>query len=97
MLLLQRERYTDKHHGGSAGGGGGGGDGECTWSPLHLEAARIPNPSIMALTPPRCDDPLDKDVNARGPGACGLSRDTPQLLTALVCDINTDGSGWPPS
>ena len=39
------------------------------WTQKHLEAANIPNPSILALTPPQGESGIDsKDVDVRGPG-----------------------------
>ena len=39
------------------------------WRPEHYDAVNIPNPSILALTPPQGDDTLEcKDIDVRGPG-----------------------------
>lgn len=39
------------------------------WTQQHLDAANIPKPSILALTPPQGEDLMDnKDVDVRGPG-----------------------------
>ncbi len=40
------------------------------WTAHHLEAANIPNPSILALTPPQGDTSPGKchDIDIRGPG-----------------------------
>ena len=85
FLLLQRERNSDNHQNNG---------GKPSWSRLHLEAARLHNPSMMALTPPRGDDPADKDVNTRGPGTrtCDgyigyLNHDT--LFIIITCDVVT--------
>ena len=44
------------------------------WTQEHMVAANIPNPSIMALTPPQGDDQYDSgcrnDVDVKGPGLC---------------------------
>lgn len=41
---------------------------EGTWSDLHHQVNRMPYPSLTLLTPPRGDDPVDAEINARGPG-----------------------------
>ena len=55
------------------------------WTPIHMEAAgkqtsgryltpgKVPNPSLLALTPPQGDDHMtSRDVDVRGPG--GLTK-----------------------
>ena len=65
------------------------------WTREHLEAANIPNPSIVALTPPRGDDTLEsRDVDVRGPGGF-----TPLMLasycgsTGLDTGLDSESSG----
>ena len=63
------------------------------WTPQHLEAANVPNPSIMALTPPTGDDFDSKDVDVRGPDGF-----TPLMLASfrgmgLDSGVDDDSSG----
>lgn len=48
------------------------------WTSQHLEAANVPNQSIMALTPPTGDELDSKDVDVRGPDGF-----TPLMLASI--------------
>ena len=63
------------------------------WTPQHLEAANVPHPSIMALTPPTGDELDSKDVDVRGPDGF-----TPLMLASfrgmgLDSGVDDDSSG----
>ena len=63
------------------------------WTTQHLEAANVPNPSIMALTPPTGDELDSKDVDVRGPDGF-----TPLMLASfrgmgLDSGVDDDSSG----
>ena len=43
------------------------------WTDFHIRAAdAMPNPHIMPFTPPRGDDPVDRNINTPGPGTYGV-------------------------
>lgn len=66
------------------------------WTQQHLEAANIPHPSILALTPPQAEDQSEaRDVDVRGPDGF-----TPLMLASFRgggldtgVDDDTSGSG----
>ena len=56
------------------------------WTQTHMNAAssgKIPNPSIAALTPPRIDDPFEKNIDAKGPGKTFVIFGTRRLFVIL--------------